>query len=56
MYVFIDLKIKIHQTSFNCALQNFKIDVDIAIEKTQAMRIAPTGLSDSSFFYEMVKV
>jgi hypothetical protein len=25
------IKIKIHQTSFNCALQNFKIDVDIAI-------------------------
>jgi hypothetical protein len=28
------LKIKIHQISFHCTLQNFKIDVDIAIEKT----------------------
>jgi hypothetical protein len=31
------LKIKIHQTSFHCALQNFKIDVDIAIEKTHSL-------------------
>jgi hypothetical protein len=27
------LKIKIHQTSFRFELQNFKIDIDIAIEK-----------------------
>jgi hypothetical protein len=30
------LKTKIHQTSFNCALQNFKNDVDKAIEKTHS--------------------
>jgi hypothetical protein len=33
IYVFMNLEIKIYQTSFHCALQNFKIDVDIAIEK-----------------------
>jgi hypothetical protein len=33
---FIYLKIKIHQMSFNCALQKYKIDVDIAIEKTHS--------------------
>jgi hypothetical protein len=32
--LFMYLKIKIHQTQFNCALQNFKINVDIAVEKT----------------------
>jgi hypothetical protein len=30
------LKIKIHQTSFNGVLQNFKIDVDKDIEKTHS--------------------
>jgi hypothetical protein len=29
-------KIKIHQTSFHCVQLNFKIDVDIAIEKTHS--------------------
>jgi hypothetical protein len=33
---FMYLKIKIHPTSFNCARQNFKIDVNIAIEKTHS--------------------
>jgi hypothetical protein len=30
------LKIKIHQTSFDGALQIFKIDVNIALEKTHS--------------------
>jgi hypothetical protein len=33
---FMYLKTKIHQTSFHCALQNYKIDIDIAIEKTHS--------------------
>jgi hypothetical protein len=34
IYVYMYLEIKIHQPSFHSALQNFKVDVDIAIEKT----------------------
>jgi hypothetical protein len=30
------MNLKIHQTSFNWAFQNFKIDVDIALEKTHS--------------------
>jgi hypothetical protein len=30
------LKIKIHPTSFRCALKNFKIDINIAIDKTHS--------------------
>jgi hypothetical protein len=30
------LKIKVDRASFHSALQNFKIDVDIAIEKTHS--------------------
>jgi hypothetical protein len=40
---FMYLKIKIHQTSFQCALQNFMIDVDIA------MRIASTRQADPKY-------
>jgi hypothetical protein len=37
IYVFLYLNIKIHQTLFNCALQNFKIDVDIAEKQTNIL-------------------
>jgi hypothetical protein len=53
---FMYLKIKIHQTSFNCALQNFKIAVDIVIEKTQSHADRIHWVILQFFFYEMVKV
>jgi hypothetical protein len=43
--------LKIHQTSFNCVLQNFKIDADIAIDNTHILKgVVSTGQSDSSYF------
>jgi hypothetical protein len=50
------LKIKIHQTSISCALQNFKIDVDIAIEKTHSHADRIHWVVWQFFFYEMVKL
>jgi hypothetical protein len=50
------MNLKIHQKSLHCALQNFKIDVDIAIEKTHSHENRIYWEIWQLFFYEMVKM